>query len=136
MSLDRLESLSEEQCFELLRSGFLGRVGFSLGGTPVVLPVNYALLDRDVVFRSAPGTKLSAAVLGTRVAFEVDDADALYRAGWSVLVIGHADEIRDEETLAAVRQLPLRPWAGGERDHYVRVESEHVSGRRLGAGSA
>lgn len=133
MTLDRLEPLSEEQCFELLRSGFLGRVGVSMGGTPVVLPVNYALLERDIVFRSAPGTKLSAAVLGTRVAFEVDDADPLYRAGWSVLVIGHADEIRDEQTLAAARELPLRAWAGGDRDHYVRIEAEHVSGRRLGA---
>ena len=26
---------------------------------------------------------------------------------------------------------PVSPWAGGEREHYVRVEAEVVSGRRI-----
>jgi hypothetical protein len=40
-----------------------------------VLPVVYALLDRDVVFRTAPGEKLIAAALNRTVAFEVDEYD-------------------------------------------------------------
>lgn len=110
----------------------LGRVGLEIGGVPAVLPVNYALLDDDVVFRTAPGTKLSLALLGARVAFEVDEADRRSGAGWSVLVLGTAAEIRDPHVLRVVHNLPLHAWAGGERDHVVRIAAERVTGRRVG----
>ena len=39
-------------------------------------PVNFVVEHGNVVFRTAEGTKLAAAVLGTAVAFEVDGYDA------------------------------------------------------------
>jgi nitroimidazol reductase NimA-like FMN-containing flavoprotein (pyridoxamine 5'-phosphate oxidase superfamily) len=95
---------------------------------PVILPVFYALVDGEIVFRTDPGTKLIAAVLETRVAFEVDDADD----GWSVLVVGHAHEVRSPS--AAMTRLEARLdglWPPGERERVVRIEIEKVSGRRL-----
>jgi hypothetical protein len=50
---------------------------------PSILPVNYALLDDDVVFRTDPGSKLLAALMKVLFAFEVDDADPRTRTGWA-----------------------------------------------------
>jgi nitroimidazol reductase NimA-like FMN-containing flavoprotein (pyridoxamine 5'-phosphate oxidase superfamily) len=97
----------------------------------VILPVNYAYIDGDVVFRTGEGTKLRASKLGTVVAFEIDEYDAETRSGWSVLAVGRANEITDPDELAAVRGLDLAPWANGERTRYVRLRPEMLSGRRI-----
>jgi nitroimidazol reductase NimA-like FMN-containing flavoprotein (pyridoxamine 5'-phosphate oxidase superfamily) len=96
-----------------------------------VLPVVYALLDDDVVFRTAPGEKLIAAALNRTVAFEIDDYDVSGRTGWSVLVVGTAEEVVSSEALTRVRALGLQPWAGEFRDRFVRIRVEEVSGRRV-----
>jgi nitroimidazol reductase NimA-like FMN-containing flavoprotein (pyridoxamine 5'-phosphate oxidase superfamily) len=131
MSSYGLEPIPREECMALLRTRGVGRVGLRIGDDPAILPVNFAVLGEDVVFRTDPGAKLAAAVLRTKVAFEVDQTQPFSHEGWSVLVVGHAEEVRDRETLAAVEQLPLRPWAEGVRDQVVRIRSEQVTGRRI-----
>ena len=69
-----LKVLDREECKALLRTQRVGRVGLCTYG-PLVLPVVYALLDDDVVFRTAPGEKLIAAALNRTVAFEIDEYD-------------------------------------------------------------
>lgn len=125
----RLEELTRDECLDLLASGQIGRVAVSIAALPAVLPVNYALLDGAIVFRTEAGTKLSAATTNTVVAFEVDHTDDTDRVGWSVMVVGPASEITSAETLARARSLPLDSWVDGE--HFVRVEVERISGRRL-----
>lgn len=130
-----LEHLPTEECLHLLRSHpqRIGRVGIADDGRrPVILPVNYAMDDDVVVFRTAQGTKLAAAVRGAFVAFEVDDVDMAWQEGWSVLVRGQADEATDPDEIARLEGLPLRPWAGGQREHFVRIRPDTVTGRRLG----
>lgn len=127
-----LEELTRDECLTLLRSRHVGRVGVTIAALPAVLPVNYAMLDDDIVFRTMPGTKLTAAAMNTVVAFEVDDADDTTRTGWSVMVVGQAEEIRDEAVLDRARQLDLEPWVDGAADHFVMVRSERLSGRRVG----
>jgi hypothetical protein len=58
-------------------------------GQPLIFPVNYALSQRVVTFRTAHGTQLSHAP-GSNVAFEIDEYDPSTRVGWSVLVQGVA----------------------------------------------
>jgi uncharacterized protein len=111
---NRLEVLSAEECHDLLRRNTVGRVGVSFAALPAIFPVNYAVLDGDVVF-------------------EVDDFDATVPSGWSVMAVGVAHEITDPAELAAARKLRLRPFAGGDRTHFVRVHPELVSGRRIAA---
>jgi nitroimidazol reductase NimA-like FMN-containing flavoprotein (pyridoxamine 5'-phosphate oxidase superfamily) len=111
----------------LLRGRTLGRVAVKLADDLVILPVYYAVMDDDIVFRTAPGTKLDAAVLKTKVAFEVDGASP----GWSVLVRGHAEEIRNQHDQQRARQLLGHDWPAGEREQVVRVRAEQVTGRRL-----
>jgi hypothetical protein len=125
-----LELLSERESLALASSRAIGRVGLSVGALPMVVPVNFCLVDRDVVFHTAPGTKLDAALRGAVVAFEVDDVDPIQHRGWSVLMVGIAGEVPREE-LPAIRALPVRPWVRGHREHVVRVRTELVSGRRI-----
>jgi nitroimidazol reductase NimA-like FMN-containing flavoprotein (pyridoxamine 5'-phosphate oxidase superfamily) len=123
-----LDLLGIDECIALLRANCFGRVGMGLADDPVILPVFYAMVEGEVVFRTDPGTKLIAAVLETRVAFEIDDrAD-----GWSVLVIGRAHEVRSPSPEMTAMQTPLGDfWPAGERERFVRIETERVTGRRL-----
>ncbi len=126
-----LEELGEEECRTLLGDRGVGRVAVSIDAVPAVFPVNYSVLDGDVVFRTGSGTKLDAAVRRAVVAFEVDEVDPLYHEGWSVMVVGVADEITDDDRLARAERLPLRPWAHGPRQHLVAIRSDVVTGRRI-----
>jgi nitroimidazol reductase NimA-like FMN-containing flavoprotein (pyridoxamine 5'-phosphate oxidase superfamily) len=132
MSSRNLVVLDEADCLQLLHSRSLGRVGVHLADDLVVLPVYYAVMDGDIVFRTDPGTKLTAAVLGTSVSFEVDSASP----GWSVLVRGHAHEIRDHKNIVHARTLLGHHWPAGEREQYVRITAERVTGRRVPASDA
>jgi nitroimidazol reductase NimA-like FMN-containing flavoprotein (pyridoxamine 5'-phosphate oxidase superfamily) len=134
MEFDRhgLEMLGRDECLTLLTRRSVGRVGITISALPVIFPVNFSVLDGDVVFRSSPGSKLTTAVQRAVVAFEVDDVDPTYHSGWSVLVVGPAHEITNPTELEQARALPLVPWAPGAKGHYIRIRTELVSGRRIG----
>jgi nitroimidazol reductase NimA-like FMN-containing flavoprotein (pyridoxamine 5'-phosphate oxidase superfamily) len=120
--------IGTDECVELLRNHSFGRVGVRIADEPVILPVYYALVDGEVMFRTDPGTKLIAAVLEMRVAFEVDDGGD----GWSVLVVGHAHEVRSPSPAMTNAQARLDDyWPAGERQRVVRIEIEKITGRRL-----
>jgi len=128
------EALGEEECFELLGRGTIGRVGVNLDSIPVVLPVNYHFAEGAIHFRTGAGAKLTAATKNAVVSFQVDDIDPLYHAGWSVLAVGPARVLEDSIVLAWAARLPLRAWAPGVREHFVRIVPEFVSGRRIVPG--
>ena len=130
MSSYGLEVLAPDECNQLLATQSVGRVGVS-GARPGVFPVLYALLDGDVVFRTAPGEKLIAAALNREVVFEVDVFDTAQRSGWSVNVLGRAEEIEDPAERDRAEALGLEPWAGEVRDRYVRIRTVEVTGRRI-----
>lgn len=125
------EALGEEDCFALLGRGTIGRVGVTMGSIPVVLPVNYHFADGAIHFRTGEGTKLKAASQNTVVAFQVDEIDPTYHAGWSVLAVGVARLVEEHHALTWVSRMPLRAWAPGEREHFVRIVPEFISGRRI-----
>ena len=104
-----LEEVDTDECYILIRGRSLGRVGVKLAEELAILPVYYAVLDRDIVFRTDPGTKLTAAVLNERVAFEVDNAVP----AWSVLLSGYAHEIRESAEQATARARLGIDWPAG-----------------------
>ena len=122
-----IQVLDEAESHLLLRSRTLGRIGVHVADQLAILPVYYAVMENDVIFRTAPGTKLDNAVLGTRVVFEVDNGSP----AWSVLVRGHAQEIRENSEIVHARTLLGHDWPAGEREHYVRIVTEQITGRRL-----
>jgi uncharacterized protein len=124
------EELSVSACREKLKTATVGRLGVSIDALPVVLPIDFAVDGNSIVFRTDPGTKLSAAMNEAVVAFEVDDYDPVAQRGWSVLVQGVARQIRAQSRLDRARSLSLR---GGGRagDAYIEVQMEIVTGRYL-----
>jgi nitroimidazol reductase NimA-like FMN-containing flavoprotein (pyridoxamine 5'-phosphate oxidase superfamily) len=127
----RMTDLDQEQCRRRLAGGGIGRAGVTVGALPAIFPINYVMLDGDIVFRTGPGTKLEAAVRGSVIAFEIDHIDPFCHTGWSVLVVGTARPITDPEEQARAEHLPLTPWADGHRDTFVRLEPTRVTGRLL-----
>lgn len=126
-----LELIDEAGCRLLLHSRTLGRVGVQIADQLAILPVYYAVMDHDIVFRTDPGTKLIAALLETRIVFEVDNASP----GWSVLVRGHARQLREADDVEHARTLLGHYWPAGEREQYVRIAAEQITGRRLPGGA-
>lgn len=124
---DDLEVLDDEECMRLLGSTTLGRVGVTVGALPAIFVVNYVLLDGSIVFRTGEGTKLRAALRNAVVAFEADLTDPIQHQGWSVQVVGVAETFTPEDPGFA----GPTPWAPGEREHFVRVRPQFVSGRRI-----
>jgi nitroimidazol reductase NimA-like FMN-containing flavoprotein (pyridoxamine 5'-phosphate oxidase superfamily) len=127
-----MEELDEAECLRLLASTTVGRVGFVVDDRPIVLPVNYALDGRTVVFRTGEGTVLNKAALHV-IAFEVDKIDDATHSGWSVLAQGVAQDVgtaidtRSEQ----LRRLALVTWAPDRRDRWFRLDAETLTGRRL-----
>jgi len=124
--------LDIDECYAHLRDEPVGRLGLVDRGEPVILPVNYLVDGRSIVFRTARGSKLAAAAMRAPVCLEIDGWDGLEHSGWSVLVKGMADEVVDESECARLATLPTRPWSHPDlRTNWVRIMAEEVTGRRI-----
>lgn len=127
MSNRGLEVISRSECERLLETHSFGRVVVKIGDELAALPVWYGVVESDMVFRTDPGTKPAAAVLHTRVAFEIDDKDEC----WSVLASGFAEEVRSPADHDALFERLATCWPTGERQRIVRIRTDRMSGRRL-----
>jgi nitroimidazol reductase NimA-like FMN-containing flavoprotein (pyridoxamine 5'-phosphate oxidase superfamily) len=126
-----LQTLSPAECFDLLEPGGIGRVGFTSADGIMMLPVNFAVTRKTIIFRTAPDTLL-ALYANAQVSFEVDRLDEALHEGWSVLVHGHAHKVTDEREVKHLEDgTHLEPWAAGARDVYVRIAPTRISGRRI-----
>jgi uncharacterized protein len=128
---DGLVELEVDTCIRLLERHHFGRVAVNDDRGPLVLPVNYSFEDGTVIFRTAPGTKLEAAERGEPATFEIDDVDERRRIGWSVLVRGRLAEVTDGDEIERLEAEMEKPFAPGERSHFIRVMSAAISGRRI-----
>lgn len=129
---NRLDLVSLDDCWCLLATTTLGRLGFTAhSGHPVILPVNYAVVDRRILIRTGRGPKLEAARRGDLVAFEVDQLDAEQHTGWSVLITGRARWVREPAELAGLRTRQPASWAAGPRNELIVVDPVNVAGRYL-----
>ena len=110
-----LEILHLGDCFLLLKSVPVGRIGFVARGEVVILPVNFLVDGQDVVFRTGAGSKLSCVEVGHYVGFEADSYDAATRTGWSVVVNGLAEIVDSDEEAARLDGIGMKPWGGAAR---------------------
>ena len=126
-----LFALSVDLCRSLLGTQVVGRLVLA-GPEPYVAPVNFAMVDGGIIFRSEPGPRLDR-IQGNRVAFEVDDHDDRTQSGWSVVVRGTAYEITLDVAaeVGDARWGTVQPWAPGPKACWIRIEVESVTGRFL-----
>ena len=127
-----LEPIARSDCWGLMATARVGRLGLLVDGRPEVLPVNFALDGESVLFRTGEGTVLNKASLNV-VAFEVDHTDDATHTGWSVLVQGVALDIGDaiDPTSERLRRLSLITWAPGTRHRWFQIKPSNVTGRLL-----
>ncbi len=127
-----LEILNPAECRELLASTAVGRIAFIDRGDPVILPVTIGMWEGAVVFTTAPGSKLEAAIMHRPVAIEVDDWDAERHVGWSVLVKGMAMIVDDGREIDSLDRLSVKSWSRPEIPKaWVRIVANEITGRRV-----
>jgi nitroimidazol reductase NimA-like FMN-containing flavoprotein (pyridoxamine 5'-phosphate oxidase superfamily) len=131
-----LDEIAEADCWQLLSTQAVGRVAVIVGHYPLVFPVNYAVAEKSIVFRTGSGTKLHA-VHRSNMSFEVDSIDPVHHVGWSVMVKGVAQELSVAHNRATVSRAELggaTPWAPGDRNHFIRILADEITGRRIRPG--
>jgi uncharacterized protein len=121
------------ECQELLNGGVVGRVAMCTPIGPRIVPVNYAMHDDAIVFRTTPYSELGTYGWNTDLAFEIDFLDYEKHQGWSVVAIGRAELVEDPDELHEIRAgWDPTPWAGGRRWLYLRLRWRDLTGRRIG----
>jgi uncharacterized protein len=122
-------------CRALLASGVVGRAAVITPHGPRIFTVNYSVVDEAIFFRTTPDSVLGQHAVNAPLTFQVDYFDYEYHRGWSVMATGQGQPVEDDRDVAHVRAVwPPRPWAAGERELYVRLAWEELSGRQLGTG--
>lgn len=127
---DPVRELSEEECWERLASEEFGRLAFLMVDEVHLVPINYAVDGRSLLFRTAAGNKLFAAVLSHDVVFEIDKVDDDQNTAWSVIVRGFPRLLEEDEAHRA-ELVPLRPWVDTRKDSVVEIRATAVSGREF-----
>jgi nitroimidazol reductase NimA-like FMN-containing flavoprotein (pyridoxamine 5'-phosphate oxidase superfamily) len=125
------DDLEEAVCWRLVNRVVVGRVGFVFDDEPFVLPVNCAVVDGKIAFRTAGDSMLHALGDGVRVAFEADHVDPVAESGWSVLVRGNLWEVVDDELLGQLVGASTHPWAPGPIDRWMIIVPSVISGRSI-----
>ena len=119
--------LTADQCWEELRSQEFGRLAFHLAEEVNITPVNYAVDEDTLLFRTAEGSKLLGIVMNPDVAFEIDSFNE--EEAVSVIIRGTARKLEEDEEHRS-ENLPLRPWVDTIKYNVVEITPTSVSGRR------
>ncbi len=128
--MEALTGLDPEACWTLLAGEEVGRLAVSVAGQPDIFPLNFAVVDRTIVFRTGEGTKLLSVVIGPAVAFEVDGYDAAAGVAWSVVVKGTAEEVPVFDKVDDLA-VPVFPWSATPKSRFVQVVPEEITGLRF-----
>jgi nitroimidazol reductase NimA-like FMN-containing flavoprotein (pyridoxamine 5'-phosphate oxidase superfamily) len=123
--------LTPAECRRLIAAGGVGRIAFCTASGPAVLPVNFAVVAGTIVIRTGEGTLIDGHA-ETQVAFQADRIDEALCQGWSVLVRGQAHRVTHPAELHRMqREAAVLPWAGDDRELYVRIIPDQITGRRI-----
>ena len=122
-----ITALSEDACWERLATQRVGRIVTNVAGLLDIVPVNYVVDERSIVFRTAEGTKLSSLVVNHEVLFEVDEYND--KNGWSVVIRGNAHRIQKLSEIERAEELPLKPMVATVKMEFVRIAVASLTGR-------
>lgn len=120
--------LSDDECWEFLRSHEFGRLAFHLTDEVHIAPINYAVDHGTLLFRTAEGSKLLGIVMNPDVAFEIDEYDQ--EKASSVIVRGTARLLPEDEAHRS-ENVPLRPWVDDFKYNVVEITPTEMTGRRF-----
>ena len=118
-------TLDDEECWELLDAEEFGRLAYRLVDEVHVVPINYAVEGRSLLFRTASGNKLLAAALHSDVAFEIDWHDD--RNAWSVVARGRLRRLQEDEE-HRLDHLHFHTWVPTLKYDVVELIPDTVTG--------
>ena len=127
-----LEEIPYDDCLQLLRVLPVGRISVVVDTHPVVLPINYRLVETSgrawIAIRTRAGSVIDRA--RSNAAFEIDGIGSADRQGWSVLVQGTLHHV-DPEAADFREHFDPHPWLGEELGSWMLIEPFSITGRRL-----
>ena len=127
-----VEVLDEHECWDLLELAPMGRIALAAAGEIDIFPLNFAVHEGSLYFRTAPGTKLVELTVNPEVALEIDGWDE--GEAFSVVVKGVAERLESQTEIDEADLLPLAPWVPTLKYRWVRVNPTSVSGRSFRRG--
>jgi hypothetical protein len=108
--------LDEAECRRLLATATVGRISFTTGALPAIVPVPFALHEGQVLIPAALSSPMVDAVRGAVVAFGVDSFHPGTEAGWSVTVVGPSRVLGEPHRLVGLTGAGLPGhWTGPGR---------------------
>jgi nitroimidazol reductase NimA-like FMN-containing flavoprotein (pyridoxamine 5'-phosphate oxidase superfamily) len=125
---DPVHVLHPEESWEFLRGHEFGRLAYHLAGEVHLVPINYTVDGKRLLFMTSEGNKLLGVTMNTDVAFEVDEVEDEHAT--SVVVRGRAHQLEGQER-HVVERLPLRPWVDYPKSAVVAIRVDEVTGRRF-----
>ncbi|AXY50038.1 pyridoxamine 5'-phosphate oxidase family protein [Rhodococcus ruber] len=126
---DPVVVLSDEESWALLGTERIGRLVVVSDGRPDVFPINFAVRDRKLYFRTAEGSKLVELTLNAEVAFEADHVEQ--DRAWSVVLHGRARNLVRYNEIQEAEELGLQAWVPTPKYNFVEVTASEISGRRF-----
>jgi hypothetical protein len=127
------EIIAAPECVRLValaaKENRIGRLAINDGQTPLVVPLNFTIFDRQVVVRIGPG-RLSETVPGSLVSFEVDRVDPEGGEAWSVLIRGLASPLDTGSSPPEAGHVP-QPLVPTPGDVLLLIRPDVITGRRF-----
>ena len=131
-----LEMLDDAECRRLLTTATIGRLGFTDGALPAIVPVPFALHDDSVLIPTRRDSGVARAVRGAVVALQVDSYRDVAGPGWSVTVVGPARLLSDPRGVDGLDGLNLFPPSSDPARCYITVRAGLIRGWRAALPSS
>lgn len=125
---DGTRELTDSECWNVLGDSGVGHL--ALRSQPVgvdIVPINYLITNRQLYFRSGPGTKLEDIAQHPYVAFQVE---RMHDGRWSSVVLkGKAVRLAADSDIEHSGVLDLIPAQPGRKSNFVRIIAHVITGR-------
>ncbi|MFD6064298.1 pyridoxamine 5'-phosphate oxidase family protein [Rhodococcus wratislaviensis] len=123
-------ALTVTECVRALRSVPTGRLLYTEDALPAVRLVTFAAPRSEIVI-ATENDDWFGRFDRMFVAFEAGRVESGTRAGWSVVVLGHARIATGSEYPSGFDHSGLAPWTVQSSDGYLVLDIEDVTGRRM-----
>lgn len=111
-----MEILKAHECWSYLRSSYIGRLAVINGAGPEIFPVNYVVMGKTLLFRTAPGTKPRALLT-------------------SAVAKGIPEPFDENQVSPLIEDANREPWEPGIKEHLICIIPTEISGRRFAVRS-
>jgi nitroimidazol reductase NimA-like FMN-containing flavoprotein (pyridoxamine 5'-phosphate oxidase superfamily) len=130
--LRSFERLDAAECWRLVGTQGVGRIGFMSDTRVQIVPARYDAHRHTIYFRAGTFGEIARRVHGQSVSLQVEDLDPRTLSGWSVVMSGQAHRVEDAATVAA-RWSARRPspWLPSPDSQWIAVPVDDIQGERV-----